>query len=190
MPKSQEYNVENIRVQVSHRETKCLTRISTDLCKTGNKEVIEDLFRLPFDDITVSRDPISIKAYDICYSLKDVNGDVPETEAYIGEAKINQIFIRENFTHEMIYQCAISIDLKHFSNKVNQEEDSFLKDNKEEEDMIRLIDNIGKDVVKEKLAVKKTPELILNFNIVFLTTPFTRNPLGILSFNEITLLNY
>jgi hypothetical protein len=103
------------------------------------------------------------------------------------------MFVRQNLSSEMTYQCSIPIDLKHFTTKTDDqlEDNSFLRVEKETDELIKELSDIAAMESNSKSEqVKQTPELILTFNIVFLTTPFTRSPIGILSLNDLTLVNY
>ena len=71
IPKDTTYNVENIRVEMIYGKQRCLSRITTDLSKTLNREQMEDMFRIALDDISISRIPeqkIKIKVFDIDFA--------------------------------------------------------------------------------------------------------------------------
>ncbi len=43
--KDQSYNVENVRLELDYGSQRCLSRITTDLMKTQNRELMNDNFR-------------------------------------------------------------------------------------------------------------------------------------------------
>ena len=51
------FNVENIKIEITYGFQKCVSRVTTDLTKTSNREFMNDLFRIALDDISVSRGP-------------------------------------------------------------------------------------------------------------------------------------
>ncbi len=57
---------------MNYGNQRCLSRITTDLGKTGNREFMNDSFRFTLEDATLDRGMpekrIAIKAYDIDYA--------------------------------------------------------------------------------------------------------------------------
>jgi hypothetical protein len=77
-------------------EQRCLSRITTDLSSTGNRENLTDDFRFVFDDATLDRNPekrILLKAFDIDFAA---NFDDNLTQVLVGECKLDTKFIRMN----------------------------------------------------------------------------------------------
>jgi len=77
IPRNISYNVENIRLELNYGNKRCLTRITTDLSKTENKEVMNDTFRFVIEDEIYNRGipekKIEVKAIDLDFarSLED-----------------------------------------------------------------------------------------------------------------------
>jgi hypothetical protein len=66
-------NLKNIRLEILYGKSRNLSKITTNLTTTGFKESMNDMFRLLFEDLTMSQTPegpIIIRAYDIDYSGK------------------------------------------------------------------------------------------------------------------------
>jgi hypothetical protein len=50
IPKGLTYNVENVRLEMNYGDKRCLSRITTDLSKTENREYLNDNFRFVIQD--------------------------------------------------------------------------------------------------------------------------------------------
>jgi hypothetical protein len=70
----QQYNVENVRLELSYNNQRCLSRVTTDLMRTQNTEYLNDDFRFTIDEDlgrgeSVSESQITIKALDLDFAV-------------------------------------------------------------------------------------------------------------------------
>lgn len=76
MPNGETYSVDNVRLEMSYGQQRCLSRITTDLAGTGNRESLTDQFQLVLNDTTLDRAgipeyQIQIKAFDIDFASQN-----------------------------------------------------------------------------------------------------------------------
>jgi hypothetical protein len=69
----QSYNVENVRLELDYGNQRCLSRVTTDLMKTQNRELMNDNFRFIIQENLgrgelASESQITIKALDLDFA--------------------------------------------------------------------------------------------------------------------------
>jgi hypothetical protein len=116
------YSVENIRVEMSYGDQRLLSRVTTDLEKTGNKEVMNDKFRFYLNDMNMHRGAqierkIKVRAFDIDYAIDVEKNAEGNTQTLVGESGIDTITVRKHLGKEFHYHCGIRIKEEHFSQK-------------------------------------------------------------------------
>lgn len=116
----QQYNVENVRIELEYGNQRCLSRVTTDLMKTQNTEYMNDDFRFTINEDlgrgeTVSESQISIKALDLDFA---VFHDDNLREQLIGETFIPTRMLRQRQGEILQYQCGLKINEKHIQRKI------------------------------------------------------------------------
>jgi hypothetical protein len=109
------YSVENIRVEVSYGDQRLLSRITTDLQKTGNQEIMNDRFKLFLDEIPGGGKLIRVRAFDIDYA-----SEKKSTQTLVGASVIDGRALRRYQGKEFHYHCAIKISEAHLSAKLKK----------------------------------------------------------------------
>jgi len=98
IPKGLTYNVENVRLEMNYGDKRCLSRITTDLSKTENREYLNDNFRFVIQDELLENRGIPEKRIEVvALDLDFARGleDVMRMQV-VGECKINPASLREN----------------------------------------------------------------------------------------------
>ncbi len=97
IPKSITYNVENVRLEFNYGNKRCLSRITTDLSKTDNKEILNDSFRFVIEDEVYNRGipekKIDIQALDLDFARRV---DDKMRVQLVGSCSINPATLRQN----------------------------------------------------------------------------------------------
>ncbi|CDW88085.1 c2 domain-containing protein [Stylonychia lemnae] len=188
----QSYIIENVRLDIGYQKQSCLSRVTTDLRKTQNKEILNDTFRLVLDDISNAKydqNRILVKAFDIDYKGNKVNSEI---QIFIGQATIDPYIMRQHQGVEIHYQCAIEISEQHFLNKSKKklQDDSLLMDSVLDElDEVQFLELTDHKSKAQQLNRDNKRELILHFQILYISTAFTKNPFGMIAINDLFLLN-
>jgi hypothetical protein len=97
IPRRVNYNVENIRLELNYGNKRCLSRTTTDLSKTENKEVMNDTFRFVIEEEVYNRGipekKIEVTALDLDFAR---NVDDKMKVQLVGKGKINPANLRQN----------------------------------------------------------------------------------------------
>jgi len=120
IPRSLTYNVENVRLEMNYGDKRCLSRITTDLSKTDNQEILNDNFRFVIEDAIENNrgapeKKIEVRALDLDFARRI--DDKMRTQL-VGECHINPSSLRENHGEVFHYQCAMNIAPEHFTRRI------------------------------------------------------------------------